>query len=64
MFGIGPWELIIILAMGAIFAAVAVFVVALAMRGRSGVAGHDAYSQLVEENRRLREELAALQRKL
>lgn len=63
MFGIGYMELVILMVIGAIIVGFVVLIVTLAAKGRNGAAPHEAYTQLLEENRRLREELAARERK-
>lgn len=66
MFGIGPAELLILLIIGTLAigvpVAIIVLLVVLLRKNNSGDQ-NPSYSQLRDENHRLREELAALQQK-
>jgi hypothetical protein len=60
MFGVGPMEIVVVLVIGAILfgipLALAVLVILLLRKNMAG----PSYQQLLEENERLRQEIAAL----
>lgn len=66
MFGIGPTELLILIVIGVLVVgvpiAIIVLIVFLALRHKSS-GQSPSYPQLLEENQRLREELAAVKGK-